>query len=153
MYVQQTFPSEPLSLYNCSYCNNSYRHIDNMFNIFVLATFNTFVTFVVFCGICFFLSPKLLLLLLLTVVVTIATPFSRYCSQGHLETSTCAKLFGNPISMFGNPISMFGNPISMFQYHFLNHCFGFLFDIALFLTSAQLHIKHFHPSNQLIYIQ
>ena len=139
MYVQQTFPSEPLSLYNCNYCNNSYRHIDNMFNIFVLATFNTFVTFVVFCGICFFLSPKLLLLLLLTVLVTIAIPFSRYCFQGHLETSTCAKLFGNPISMF--------------QYHFLNHCFGSLFDIVLFLTSAQLHIKHFHLSNQLIYIQ
>ena len=38
------------------------------------------------------------------------------------------------------------------QYHFLNHCIGALPYIALFSRSAQLPIKHFHLSNQRIYI-
>ena len=42
--------------------------------------------------------------------------------------------------------------ISLHQYHFINHCFGSLYNIALFLISPQLPIKHFHPSNQHIYI-
>ena len=33
-----------------------------------------------------------------------------------------------------------------------NHCIGSLSDIALFSTSVQLPVKHFHPSNQHIYI-
>ena len=43
--------------------------------------------------------------------------------------------------------------ISLTQYHFSNHCIGSLSDIALFLRSAQLPIKYFHPSNQHVYIQ
>ena len=38
------------------------------------------------------------------------------------------------------------------QCNFLNSGFGSLSDIALFLRSVQLPIKHFHQSNQLIYI-
>ena len=44
------------------------------------------------------------------------------------------------------------SPRSLSQYHFLNHCSGCLSDIALSLRSVQLSIKHFHPSNQHIYI-
>ena len=42
-------------------------------------------------------------LLLLAVDLIIAIPISQYSSQGHLETSTCAKLFGKgsyPVSSF-----------------------------------------------------
>ena len=42
--------------------------------------------------------------------------------------------------------------MSLTKYHFLHHCIGSLSDIALFLRSVQLLIKHFHPSNQHIYI-
>ena len=41
---------------------------------------------------------------------------------------------------------------SLTQYHFLNHCIGSMSDITLYLRSVQLPIKHFHPSNQHIYI-
>ena len=116
--------------------------LDSIFPKLVLAAFITFMTFVVFAGIYLLLSPKLLQLLFVAVDLTIAIPFIIILLSRHLKTSKCAKLFGKGSYRF---------LVSLIQY-FLNHCTGSLSNIALFLRSVQFPNKHFHPSNQHIYI-
>ena len=121
--------------------NKNFRqHISETFH----CAFIIFVTFIVFAGICLLLSPKLLQMLLLGVDLTFIIPFIT-TSQGYLETLTRAKLFGKG----SYPVSSF---LSLSTTSYLNHCIGSLSDIALFLRSVQLPIKHFHPSKKHIYI-
>ena len=94
---------------------NLRKHISQL----VVAAFITFFTFVVFAGICLLLSQKLLQILLLAIDFTFCNiPLSLYCSQGYIETLTCATLFGNGLLVY------------LIQYHFLYHCIGSLSDIG-----------------------
>ena len=113
--------------------------LDSIFHKLVVAAFITYVTFIIFAGICFLLSPQLLQLLFLTVDLTIAIPFIIILLSRTSCNFNMCKIVWQVL-------------VSLTQHHFLNHCIGSLSDIALFLRSVQLPIKHFHPGNQHIYI-
>ena len=89
------------------------------------------MTFVIFAGICFAVAKTIATALVSSRLDYCNSLYHNtlYCSPGHPETSTCAKLFDKGSYTVSSFLS---------HYHFLHHCIGSLSDIALFFKICTL---------------